>query len=91
MIHTLDHSTAIIHNTKNFDSRVSIPQSSAKHLFQIARRLYRLFSHTYYHHKDIFLEFENEMHLCARFTQFAKRFNMMSNDLFIVPEEALQI
>jgi hypothetical protein len=37
------------------------------------------------------MEFENEMHLCARFTEFAKRFKMMSADLFIIPEEALQI
>ncbi len=91
MIHSLDHATAIIHNTKNFNSRVSIPPASTKLLLSIVRRLYRLFTHTYFHHKEIFMEFENEMHLCARFTEFARRFKMMSNDLFIIPEEALQI
>jgi hypothetical protein len=91
MIHSLDNSTAIIHNNKNFNSRVSIPAASTKHLLSIVRRLYRLFTHTYFHHMDIFTEFENEMHLCARFSEFAKRFKMMSQDLFIIPEDALQI
>ena len=89
MIHSIDNATAIIHNTKNFNSRVSIPQSSTKHLLSIVRRLYRIFSHTYFHHKDIFNEFENEMHLCGRFTEFAKRFKMMNNELFIIPDESL--
>jgi len=35
------------------------------------------------------LEFESEMHLCARFTHFARRFKMMSNDLFTIPDEAI--
>jgi len=68
---------------------VSIPPASAKLLIAIVRRLYRLFTHTYHHHREIFLEFESEMHLCARFTQFARRFKMMSADLFIIPDEAL--
>ena len=89
MIHSLDHSTAIVHNTKNFNSRVSIPQTGTKLLLSIVRRLYRLFTHTYFHHKEIFTEFESEMHLCARFTEFATRFKMMSSDLFIIPAEAL--
>lgn len=29
------------------------------------------------------------MHLCGRFTEFTKRFKMMSNDLFIIPEDAI--
>jgi hypothetical protein len=89
MIHSLDHATAIMHNTKNFNSRVSIPAASTKHLLSIVRRLYRLFLHTYFHHREIFAEFEKEMHLCGRFSEFARRFKMMSADLFIIPEEAL--
>ena len=70
---------------------MSIPASSTKHLLSILRRLYRLFSHTYFNHNEIFTEFENEMHLCARFTEFARRFKMMSADLFIIPDAALQL
>ena len=78
MIHTLDNATAIIHSS-NFN-RVAIPTDSKKHLHNIVRRLYRLFAHTYFNHTEIFEEFENEMHLCARFTHFCNRFNMMSED-----------
>merc|ERR1712156_309061 len=78
MIHTLDNATAILHSS-NFN-RVSIPPDSKKHLHNIARRLYRLFAHTYFNHNEIFEEFENEMHLCARFTHFCNRFNMVSED-----------
>lgn len=89
MIHSLDHSTSIIQNSNNFNSRVAISASSTKHLLSIMRRLYRLFAHTYYHHKEIFAEFESEMHLCARFTAFSRRFNMMNKDLYIIPDEAI--
>lgn len=90
MIHALDQSTAILQNSNNFPSRVSIPAASNKHMLSIVRRLYRLFAHTYYHHKEIFLEFESEMHLCSRFTYFTRRFKMMSSDLYIIPDEALK-
>jgi len=58
MIHNLDNSTAILNNSKIFSSRVTISQSSVKHLESIVRRLYRVFSHAFYHHKNIFDEFE---------------------------------
>lgn len=78
MIHTLDKATAIIQNSNNFSSRVrvrarvAILPTSTKHLRNSVRRLYRLIAHTYFHHPEIFEELENEMHLCARFTQFAR-------------------
>lgn len=89
MIHSLDHSTAIVQSTSNFNSRVSIPPTSTKHLLSIMRRLYRLFAHTYFHHKAVFAEFEAEMHLCARFTHFARRFKMMTPDLYLIPDDAI--
>jgi hypothetical protein len=58
MIHNLDHSTALLNNSKYFASRVSINTNSIKHLENVVRRLYRLFSHAYFHHMDIFNDFE---------------------------------
>ncbi len=58
MIHNLDQMTTILNNSKLFSSRVSIKQSSMKNFENIVRRLYRFFSHTYFHHRDIFNEFE---------------------------------
>jgi Mob1/phocein family. len=90
MTHNLDLATSILQNVKNFSSRVSIPDSAIKNIGTIVRRLYRLFSHCYYNHKEIFLEFENEMFLCARFTEFAARFDLMPTKLFNIPAEVLK-
>ena len=89
MIHSLDNATSTLQNPKNFKNRFEIPASSSKYLQSIVRRLYRLFSHCFFHHEDIFNEFESEMHLCKRFTYFAQQYKMMPEDLFIIPKESL--
>jgi hypothetical protein len=89
MTHTLDHATALMQNSKNFNSRVSVPPTSIKYLVSIVRRLYRLFTHTYYHHRDVFGEFEKQYRLCGRFTEFVLKFDMMQAKLFSIPSHAL--
>ena len=84
MIHALDNATAMLHSNKF--NRVAIPADSKNELYNIVRRVYRLFAHTYFHHREIFDEFENEMHLCARFTHFSKRFEMMTEENYILPD-----
>lgn len=88
MMHTLDHATSLMQNNKNFNSRVSIPPTSIKYLTSIVRRLYRLFTHTYFHHRELFSEFEKQTHLCHRFTEFVQRFDMMQAKLFSIPTHA---
>lgn len=72
MIHNLDQSTSILQNLKTIgnglfeknnkllfiNSRDNLQINSVQHLAPIVRRLYRLFSHTYYSHNEIFNEFE---------------------------------
>lgn len=74
---------------KNFNnirnSRVSIKESSVSKLGSVCRRVYRIFSHAYYHHRRIFDEFENETYLCHRFTFFVTKYNLMSKENLIVP------
>lgn len=55
MVHNLDQSTSILLNIKNYSSRVSLTET--KNLDTIVRRLYRLFSHAYHFHLEIFQEF----------------------------------
>jgi len=83
MIHNLDHSTAILQNVKNFSSRVSIPE--VKNLDTIVRRLYRLFSHAYYHHREVFNEFETQMFLCQRFTEFTLKYGLLPAKMTNIP------
>ena len=90
MIHNLDQMTSTLNNSKLFSSRISINKSSVKNLENIVRRLYRYFSHTYYHHQETFYEFEKEMHLCERFTEYIKQYEMMSSKFMIIPHEVFK-
>lgn len=58
MIHNLDQSTSILQNMKSLTNGVTISPNSIKNIEPIVRRLYRLFSHTYYNHIDVFKDFE---------------------------------
>lgn len=69
----------------NSDFRVSIRESSLGKLGSVCRRVYRIFSHAYFHHKTLFDDFEASSHLCRRFTSFVMKYNLMSRDNLIVP------
>ncbi|XP_032967352.1 MOB-like protein phocein [Rhinolophus ferrumequinum] len=90
--HTLDGAACLLNSNKYFPSRVSIKESSVAKLGSVCRRIYRIFSHAYFHHRQIFDEYENETFLCHRFTKFVVKYNLMSKDNLIVPilEEEVQ-
>ena len=90
MIHALDNASSTLMDKKNFPDTNKIDASSVKYIQAIVRRLYRLFSHTYFHHEQVFRENEDKFFLCTRFSLFARNFKFMSNDLFIIPDEALK-
>uniref|UniRef100_A0A2K5Q4Q3 Uncharacterized protein n=1 Tax=Cebus imitator TaxID=2715852 RepID=A0A2K5Q4Q3_CEBIM len=73
---------------KYFPIRVSIKESSVAKLGSI----YRIFSHAYFHHWQIFDEYENETFLCCQFTNFALKCNLMSKDKLsvLILEEEVQ-
>jgi len=83
--HTLDGAACLLNSNKYFPSRVSIKESSVAKLGSVCRRVYRIFSHAYFHHRQIFDVFENDSHLCRRFTVFVTKYNLMSKDNLIVP------
>nr|XP_018917334.1 PREDICTED: MOB-like protein phocein [Bemisia tabaci] len=69
----------------SMNPKVNIRESSVQKLGSVCRRVYRIFSHAYYHHRNIFDEFENETYLCRRFTIFVTKYNLMSKENLIVP------
>ncbi|ELU07725.1 hypothetical protein CAPTEDRAFT_155820 [Capitella teleta] len=83
--HTLDGAACLLNSNKYFPSRVSIKESSVAKLGSVCRRVYRIFSHAYFHHRELFDEYENETALCRRFTIFVTNYNLMSKDNLIVP------
>ena len=68
-----------------FSYRISIKETSIAKLGSVCRRIYRIFSHAYYHHRPIYDEFEGSTHLCRRFTVFALRYGLIPKDNLIVP------
>lgn len=68
-----------------FDFRISIKETSIAKLGSVCRRIYRIFSHAYYHHRSLYDDFEERTHLCRRFTVFALRYGLIPKDNLIVP------
>uniref|UniRef100_A0A914C3W6 Uncharacterized protein n=1 Tax=Acrobeloides nanus TaxID=290746 RepID=A0A914C3W6_9BILA len=83
--HTLDGASSLLNSTRYFPSRLKIKESSIAKIGSVCRRVYRIFSHAYFHHKKIFDAFEAETHLCRRFTMFVMKYNLMAHEHLIVP------
>lgn len=89
--HTLDGAACLLNSNKYFPSRVTIKESSVAKLGSVCRRVYRIFSHAFFHHRMIFDEFESQTHLCRRFTLFVIKYQLMSKDNLIVPIEGIDL
>ncbi|KAF0295912.1 MOB kinase activator-like 4 [Amphibalanus amphitrite] len=83
--HTLDGAACLLNSNKYFPSRVSIRESSVSKLGSVCRRVYRIFAHAYFHHRQLFDEFESETHLCRRFTTFVTKYGLMTKENLNVP------
>ncbi|KAF7629208.1 hypothetical protein Mgra_00009271 [Meloidogyne graminicola] len=83
--HTLDGAAALLNSNRYFPSRITIKESSIAKIGSICRRIYRIFSHAYFHHRTLFNIFEEETFLCKRFTKFVLKYQLMANDNLIVP------
>ncbi|VDO56157.1 unnamed protein product [Haemonchus placei] len=68
--HTLDGAASLLNSNKYFPSRINIKESSLSKLGSVCRRVYRIFSHAYFHHRQLFDEFETSTHLCKRSVEF---------------------
>lgn len=42
----------------DFSNRITVPAGSIKHFQYIARRLYRIFAHAWFHHRTVFIDAE---------------------------------
>jgi hypothetical protein len=88
--HTLDGAACLLNSNRYFPSRVNIKESSVSKLGSVCRRVYRIFSHAYFHHRSIYDEFEKETSLCQRFTKFVTKYDLMTSDTLIVPIQPVE-
>lgn len=90
IVHTVDSATALLNSPRAFPSRLSIPQSSHRHFSSLARRLSRIFSHAYFHHREAFQQAEAESSLYARFLKLTSLFDLVPPEFLVIPESAIQ-
>lgn len=93
--HTLDWATNILTSPKYFPSRLTLgseasggPQASMRHLVNIFRRLYRIFAHAWFKHREVFWQVEGNDGLYIFFKTVCDVYHLMPEDSYTVPPEA---
>ncbi|KAJ2762834.1 hypothetical protein H4S06_000431 [Coemansia sp. BCRC 34490] len=59
---------------------------SLKHFQSMVRRLYRIFAHAYFHHRDLFEQQESATYLYARFVRLARKYELTPESLVTIPD-----
>lgn len=68
---------------------MSIPTTSLSHFPSLFRRISRIFSHAYFHHREAFHLSELENSLYARFVALCERFDLVGPNLLVIPREVV--
>jgi len=89
IIHNVEATTAVLNSRRWFPSRGSVPETAEKMFQSIARRLYRIFAHVYFHHRPIFDRFEASTHLYERFIYLVHDHNWIPEKLCIIPSDVV--
>lgn len=93
--HTLDWATSILTSPKHFPSRLTLgseagggAQASLRYLTNIFRRLYRIFAHAWFQHRDVFWQVEGNDGLYIFFKTVCDMYKLIPEDNYTVPAEA---
>lgn len=92
--HTLDWSATQLTSSKLFPSRLALGTenvSSAQQLrkmTEIFRRVYRIFAHAWFQHRDVFWRVEGRTGLYVFFKTVCDEFRLIPEDSYTVPPEA---
>ncbi|KAJ2718955.1 hypothetical protein GGI07_005502 [Coemansia sp. Benny D115] len=78
-VHTLDYAVRQLGQPRDW-------APSMKHFQSMVRRLYRIFAHVYFHHRDLFEQQESVSGLYARFVRLARKYELTPESLIIIPE-----
>lgn len=93
--HTLDWATNLLTSPKYFPSRLTLgseaaggPQASMRHLTNIFRRVYRIFAHAWFQHREVFWQVETHDGLYVFFKTVCDIYNLIPEDNYTIPAEA---
>ena len=86
--HTLDWATNVLTSTKLFPSRLNIEPTSIKHMVNVFRRVYRIFAHAWFQHREIFWMIENTQGLYMLYKTVCETYHVMEKESYTIPPEA---
>jgi Mob1/phocein family protein len=92
--HTLDWAANVLTSQKHFPSRMGLgPEQSASHqqlrqLTNIFRRVYRIFAHAWFQHREVFWKVESKTGLYVFFKTVSDAYSLIPTDNYTVPPEA---
>ncbi|KAJ2849757.1 hypothetical protein GGI22_005483 [Coemansia erecta] len=83
-VHTIDYA---VHQLGSSPAGAAdMTEMSMKHFQSMVRRLYRIFAHTYFHHRDLFEQQESATYLYSRFVRLARKYELTPESLIIIPD-----
>ncbi|KAI9500874.1 hypothetical protein GGI25_005020 [Coemansia spiralis] len=83
-VHTIDYAVQQLSSTSMVVWRAG--ETSMKHFQSMVRRLYRIFAHAYFHHRELFEQQESATYLYARFVRLARKYELTPESLIIIPD-----
>jgi hypothetical protein len=92
--HTLDWACDTLTSTKNFPSRMSLGMENGssnqqmRQLTNVFRRVYRIFAHAWFQHRDVFWDVESKGGLYVFFKTVCDVYNLIPAENYTVPPEA---
>ena len=92
--HTLDWAANTLTSPKHFPSRLALgtdannTQQQVRQLTNIFRRVYRIFAHAWFQHREVFWRVEGKSGLYVLFKTVTDSYNLIPEDSYTVPPEA---
>ncbi|KAG9247787.1 Mob1/phocein family protein [Calycina marina] len=90
--HTLDWAANIVTSQTIFPSRLSLGPGSSdtgvKHLVNIFRRVYRIFLHAWFQHRDVFYRIEMQTGIYVLFKMICDSYDLLPAENYKLPPEA---
>lgn len=92
--HTLDWAANTLTSPKNFPSRLamgtdqSTQHQQQRNLTNIFRRVYRIFAHAWFQHRDMFWKVEGRTGLYILFKTVCDAYGLIPDDNYTIPPEA---
>jgi hypothetical protein len=92
--HTLDWAANTLTSPKHFPSRLALgtdqstQHSQARQLTNIFRRVYRIFAHAWFQHRDMFWDVESRTGLYIFFKTVCDYYGLIPDDNYTIPAEA---